>query len=34
MNDSEFLLAHALEPPLSYSRPYCLIEHAPIRVGC
>ena len=30
MNDSEFLQAHALEPPLSYSRPYCLIEHAPI----
>lgn len=29
MNDSEFLRAHALEPPLSYSRPYCCIEHAP-----
>ncbi|GAA6621977.1 energy-coupling factor ABC transporter ATP-binding protein [Scytonema sp. NUACC26] len=28
MNDSEFLQAHALEPPLSYSRPYCLIEHS------
>ena len=34
MNDSEFLHTHALEPPLSYSRPYCLIEHAPIKVGC
>ena len=30
MNDSEFLVEHALEPPLSYSRPYCLLEHAPI----
>lgn len=30
MNDSAFLVEHALEPPLSYSRPYCLLEHAPI----
>lgn len=31
MGDTEFLLKHALEPPLSYSRPYCLLEHAPVR---
>ena len=29
MSNSEFLLQHALESPLSYSRPYCQIEHAP-----
>jgi cobalt/nickel transport system ATP-binding protein len=31
MSDSEFLVQHALESPLSYSRPYCLLEHAPAR---
>lgn len=30
MNNSEFLQDHALEAPLSYSRPYCLIEHRPV----
>ncbi len=30
MSNSEFLLQHALEPPLCYSRPYCLLEHAPV----
>ena len=30
MSDAEFLEQHALELPLSYSRPYCLLEHAPI----
>ncbi len=29
MSDPEFLEQHALEMPLSYSRPYCLLEHAP-----
>ncbi|MFM7447213.1 MAG: energy-coupling factor ABC transporter ATP-binding protein [Leptolyngbyaceae cyanobacterium] len=29
LGDPDFLQAHALEPPLSYSRPYCLLEHAP-----
>lgn len=29
MSEPEFLLQHALESPLSYSRPYCQIEHAP-----
>ncbi len=29
MSNPEFLLQHALESPLSYSRPYCQIEHAP-----
>lgn len=31
MSNPEFLLEHALEPPLCYSRPYCLLEHAPVR---
>lgn len=30
MGDTEFLLQHALEPPLSYSRPYCLLADAPV----
>lgn len=30
MSDPEFLAAHALESPLCYSRPYCLLEHAPV----
>lgn len=30
MSNPEFLLEHALESPLSYSRPYCLLEHAPV----
>ncbi len=30
MSDPEFLVEHALESPLSYSRPYCQLEHAPI----
>ncbi|MGB5959652.1 MAG: ATP-binding cassette domain-containing protein [Coleofasciculaceae cyanobacterium] len=30
MSDPEFLAQHALESPLSYSRPYCLLEHAPV----
>src|SRR4028119_1558212 len=30
MSDPEFLAAHALELPLCYSRPYCLLEHAPV----
>lgn len=29
MSDPELLLRHALESPLCYSRPYCLLEHAP-----
>lgn len=29
MSEPEFLLQHALESPLSYSRPYCQLEHAP-----
>lgn len=29
MNDAEFLAQHCLEPPLSYSRPYCQLEDAP-----
>ncbi|MDV2993147.1 MAG: Cobalt import ATP-binding protein CbiO [Chroococcidiopsis sp. SAG 2025] len=31
MGDAKFLLEHALEPPLSYSRPYCNLEDAPLR---
>lgn len=31
MSDADFLLQHALESPLSYSRPYCLLADAP---GC
>lgn len=30
MSDSEFLFQHALEPPLSFSRPYCNLEDAPV----
>jgi cobalt/nickel transport system ATP-binding protein len=30
MSNSQFLVEHALESPLSYSRPYCLLEHAPV----
>ncbi len=29
LSNSDFLHQHCLEPPLSYSRPYCLLEHAP-----
>ena len=29
MNNQEFLEQHALEPPLSFSRPYCQIDHRP-----
>ncbi|MEE3716381.1 ABC transporter ATP-binding protein [Tumidithrix elongata RA019] len=29
LSNAKFLASHALEMPLSYSRPYCLIEHAP-----
>jgi cobalt/nickel transport system ATP-binding protein len=30
--DRDFLEQHHLESPLSYSRPYCLIEHSPIPI--
>lgn len=30
MSDPEFLVQHALESPLSYSRPYCKLEDAPV----
>ena len=30
MSDTEFLIKHSLESPLSYSRPYCLLADAPI----
>ncbi|MDY6785245.1 MAG: ATP-binding cassette domain-containing protein [Cyanobacteriota bacterium] len=33
MNNPDFLLEHALEPPLSYSRPYCLLQDSPIVLG-
>ncbi len=33
MGNAEFLLDHALEVPLSYSRPYCLIADAPVRTN-
>ena len=33
MGDPEFLLDHALESPLSYSRPYCQLDHAPVRMS-
>ena len=33
MGNDEFLLDHALEVPLSYSRPYCLIADAPVRTN-
>lgn len=33
MSDPEFLVMHALESPLSYSRPYCLREHAPVNAA-
>ncbi|WNZ44808.1 hypothetical protein Q2T42_23735 [Leptolyngbya boryana CZ1] len=29
MSDPDLLAEHALEPPLSYSRPYCQLEHDP-----
>lgn len=29
MNDQEFLERHALEMPLCYTRPYCLLKHRP-----
>lgn len=29
LGNPEFLIQHALEPPLCYSRPYCQLEHAP-----
>lgn len=31
MSNPDFLVQHALESPLSYSRPYCLLEHSPIQ---
>ncbi|HEY9599705.1 MAG TPA: ATP-binding cassette domain-containing protein, partial [Cyanophyceae cyanobacterium] len=30
MSDRDFLVQHALELPLSYSRPYCAVKHAPL----
>lgn len=33
LGDREFLERHHLESPLSYSRPYCLLEHAPVQVA-
>lgn len=30
MSDPEFLLQHALESPLSYSRPYCQLQDSPV----
>lgn len=33
MGNAEFLLDHALEVPLSYSRPYCLLADAPIQLN-
>lgn len=30
LSDQHFLQQHHLELPLSYSRPYCLLEHAPL----
>jgi cobalt/nickel transport system ATP-binding protein len=30
MNDADFLVQHALESPLSYSRPYCKLEDTPV----
>ncbi|MBD2182204.1 energy-coupling factor ABC transporter ATP-binding protein [Aerosakkonema funiforme] len=30
MSDRDFLLQHALELPLSYSRPYCLLQDSPV----
>jgi cobalt/nickel transport system ATP-binding protein len=30
MSNWDFLLQHALEPPLCYSRPYCLLADAPV----
>lgn len=32
MGDSKFLLNHALEAPLSYSRPYCNLEDTPLKI--
>jgi cobalt/nickel transport system ATP-binding protein len=31
MSDSDFLLQHSLESPLSYSRPYCFLEDLPVQ---
>lgn len=33
MSNADFLLQHSLESPLSYSRPYCQLEDAPIEEG-
>jgi cobalt/nickel transport system ATP-binding protein len=33
MNNPEFLSQHSLEPPLSYSRPYCRLEDTPNVIG-
>lgn len=33
LSDPEFLAKHALESPLCYSRPYCLLEHAPVSLS-
>lgn len=30
MSDRDFLVRHSLESPLSYSRPYCLLEDVPV----
>lgn len=30
MNNRDFLVQHSLESPLSYSRPYCLLEDVPV----
>ncbi|HEY9652705.1 MAG TPA: ATP-binding cassette domain-containing protein [Coleofasciculaceae cyanobacterium] len=30
MSDRDFLVQHALELPLSYSRPYCSVKHTPL----
>jgi cobalt/nickel transport system ATP-binding protein len=32
MGEPKFLLKHALEPPLSYSRPYCNLEDKPLKI--
>lgn len=33
MSDAQLLEQYALESPLSYSRPYCLLDHAPVNAG-
>ncbi|MEH2442632.1 energy-coupling factor ABC transporter ATP-binding protein [Nostoc sp.] len=33
MSNPEFLDGHALESPLCYSRPYCQLEHAPVKAS-